>query len=132
METFFSWFGPIYANGFIYTVLASIVISFLFAFWRWYGAVKQYIETGNLDGEEGTLFFGANNWFYGSHREMQYGKNPWLVAANIFIMSAVGAVLAGIWPISVTVVLIITYAKIARARFVRRKEFVDRLAGEHA
>ncbi len=122
----------IYQLGLMYTIIGGIIVSFLFALWRWIMCIKRYIKTGRINDIEGSFFFGPNNWFYGDRGEMYYYNNPWIVALDIVFVAFAIAALAFVWPISVIVISAITYAKIARIKYARKKEFIDRLAGEHA
>ena len=133
MEGFNAIYLSIYSLGVQYTVIGGVVVSFAFATGRWVKCVKDYIESGQIDNVEGSFFFGQNNWFYGpAYKAMKYYNNPWIVLLDIVTVSIGIAILAFIWPVSIMVISTITYAKIARARFKRKKEFMDRLAGEHA
>lgn len=126
-------FHPIYMAGITYTTMGGVVISFLFAFYRWGSCVSKYVKTGKIDPVEGSLFFGRNNWFYQDpHATLNYYNNPWIIAVDIVFIDIAVALLALIWPISVIVTSIIAYAKIARIRYKRKKEFVDKLKGQHA
>ncbi len=122
----------IYLSGLEYTIIGGIILSFCFALGRWIYCIREYIETGDIDRVEGSFFLGENNWFHGDHSEFYYYNNPWVIAIDIASVSFAIALLSIIWPISVIVFSAITYAKVARVRFKRKKEFVDRLAGEHA
>ncbi len=117
--------------GLQYTFAGGVIVAFVFALCRWIKCVRDYIESGEIDQVEGSFFFGENNWFWGDHSNMYYYNNPWIVALDIVSVSVGIAILAWIWPISVIVISTIAYAKIARVRFKRKKEFMDRLAGEH-
>jgi len=129
----FSTLQFIYFFGLQYTIIGGVIISFGFALWRWVQCIKEYIETGDIDKMEGSFFFGENNWFWGpSYKEMKYYNNPWAIAFDIASISVAIALLAVIWPMSVIVISTITYAKVARVRYKRKKEFIDRLTGEHA
>jgi len=122
----------IYQLGLMYTIIGGIIVSFLFAIGRWIYCVREYIETGNIDDAEGSFFLGKGNWFWGEkHRNMNYYNNPWIVALDIVCVSIIGAILALIWPISVIVTATVTYAMVSRIRVVRKKEFMDKLKGEH-
>lgn len=121
----------IYLYGLQYTIIGGIILSFCFALGRWVYCIKKYIKTGNIDRVDGSYFLGENNWFHGNHSIMNYYNNPWVIALDIASVSICTALLAIIWPISIIVFSAITYAKVARVRVKRKKEFIDRLAGEH-
>lgn len=123
---------PLYLYGVQYTIIGGIIVSFAFALYRWFSCVKRYIETGKIDDAEGSFFFGPDNWFYGKRCEMYYYNNPWIIPLDIVTISVGISMLAFVWPISVMVISTIIYAKIARIRFARKKEFMDRLTGSHA
>lgn len=128
----FELITPIYTLGLYYTIIGGFIVSFLFAIGRWIYCVKKYIKTGHIDDAERSFFWGKNNWFWGNgHRAMYYYNNPWIVALDIICVSLTGIVLAFIWPISVIVTTTIAYAMTARVRVVRKKEFMDRLEGNH-
>lgn len=130
MAETYSIYLIIYELGLAYTIIGGVVVSFTFALWRWIKCVRDYIQHGTIDDAEGSFFFGRNNWFYGPST-MDYYNNPWAVAVDIVTISIGIGLLAFVWPISVIVIFTIIYAKITRVRYVRKKEFVDRLAGEH-
>lgn len=133
MEEFNAIYLSIYILGVYCTIIGGVVIAFAFAMGRWIKCIKDYIKTGDIDNIQGSFFFGENNWFYGRDwKEMMYYNNPWIVLIDIGSVSIGIAILALIWPISIVVISTITYAIIARAKFKKKKEFVDRLAGEHA
>lgn len=121
----------IYQLGIMYTMIGGIIVSFLFALWRWYKCIKRYIETGEIYNMEGSFFFGENNWFYGARVGMYYYNNPFVVPLDFVFIAFAIAALALVWPLSIMVVSTITYAKIARIKYARKKEFIDRLSGEH-
>jgi len=128
----FSTLQFIYFFGLPYAIFSGFIISFIFAIYRWYKCVTEYILTGDLEEWDRSIFFGTNNWFYGSHTDYNYENNPWAVALDLLLIAIGTTLLSLAWPITIIVFSTITYAKVARVRYRRKKEFMDRLAGEHA
>lgn len=131
MEEFNVMYLSIYTLGVQYTIVGGVIVSFAFALYRWFSCTRRYIETGKIHDMEGSFFFGPDNWFYGQRNEMYYYNNPWIVLLDIGSVALGIAALAFVWPISIVVLTTITYAKIARVKYKRKKEFMDRLAGDH-
>ena len=121
----------VYVTGLGYALIGSVVVALAFAIYRWYKCVQQYIETGNIDEPDDSWFLGSNNWFHGDRHQYDYGTNPWVNAADIVTVSVMCGILSLAWPVTVIATSVITYARIARVRFARKKEFMDRLQGEH-
>jgi len=124
---------PIYVAGLGYSIIGGLVIAFSFAIIRWRLCVKEYIETGRLDDPGDSWFLVENNWWHGSHNRTNYdyGNHPIVVAVDIVVVGVITTILSVAWPITIIVFSVITYAMVARVRFARKKEFLDRLQGEH-
>lgn len=93
--------------------------------------MQQYIKTGKIDDADDSWFMGSSNWFHGSNNNYDYGTHPWVNAVDILTLSVLGVILSIAWPVTAIATIVITYAKVARVRFARKKEFIDRLQGEH-
>jgi len=121
----------VYVTGLGYTLIGSVIIGLSFAIYRWYKCVQQYIETGNIDSSDDSWVLMENNWFHGSRSQYDFGTNPWVAAADIVTVTVMAGILSLAWPVTIITTTVITYARIARVRFARKKEFMDRLQGEH-
>ena len=125
---------PLYVAGLGYSVIGGLFLSVAFAIIRWSRCVKQYVEEGTIDDVSDSWFLVENNWVHGSRKtvDFDYGNHPWVVAIDIIVVSVLASILSVAWPVTIIAFSVITYAKIARVRFARKKEFMDRLQGEHA
>ena len=134
LEQFFVSAYPIYMAGMGYSAIGGLVIAIGFALIRWRWCVKKFIETGKLDDADDSWFLQENNWWHGARdrANYDYGNHPWVVAADIIVVVGIGAILSLAWPITIITVSVIAYAMIARVKFARKKEFMDRLEGKHA
>lgn len=118
--------------GFGYSVIGFSIISLLFGIMRWHHCVSNYIETGHLDEAEYSWFFGDSNWIISGGSRFRYGNHPWVVACDIFVIIFAGCVVSIVWPISLIVIFVVLYAIIARARFKKKKEFIEKLSGTNS
>jgi hypothetical protein len=124
---------PVYVTGLGYSIIGGLIIAFGFAIIRWHLCVQEYIKTGNLESADDSWFLGENNWFHGSRDRdrYDYGNAPIVVAVDIITIFVLTAILSLAWPITIIAFTVITYAMVARVRFARKKEFMERLKGEH-
>ena len=124
---------PLYIVGLGYSVIGGMLLSVGFAILRWGKCVQHYVEKGTIDTVGDSWFMVENNWFHGSRTtaNFDYGNHPWVVAADILVVSIMTTILSLAWPVTIIAFSVIAYAKIARVRFARKKEFMERLQGEH-
>lgn len=134
LDQFFVDAFPVYMAGLGFSVIGGFVVALSFALVRWRWCVKKYVETGKLDDIEDSWFLSENRWWYGSkdRANYYYGNHPIVVAVDIIVVFAIGAILSLAWPVTIIVVSVITYAMVARVKFARKKEFMERLEGKHA
>ena len=122
----------VYITGLSYSIIGGIIISLCFAIYRWYKCINKYIKTGYIDDFDESWFLVENNWIQGSRDNYHFGNNPWVIGIDIFSVAIITSVLSLAWPVTIIASSVITYAKVARERFRRKKEFMDRLEGTHA
>jgi len=126
----------IYSTGFVYIYPISVILFIAFSLYRGTLAMQHYIKTGEIDRGDHSWFF-TDRWVFSPDEIQEYrqndyfGNNPMVIILDVVLAMVIFCILTAVWPVTFTVGAVIAYARVARKQYLKKQEFIQRLAGTY-